>query len=614
MENIQSLLKQLQNDPTVDADNLDHLKQQLTKNELSESDFISGLHTLKTEQKISEAVYNKVFDLIQRANAETQVSSNDQTRIATETSTEKNPSSIETDKTRIQTEVDANATVVKTDINITSDATVVQTEVDPNATVVQTALDTSPPDSDATHMAAHLTTKDENATLVSGDQTYREQTKPTGDYAPSGHSKKLKPGGVIKDRFILKNVLGSGGMSIVFRALDLRKQEAKNQNPYVAIKVLGDTFRNHPLSLLALERETQKIQSLAHPNIITVYDFDRDGENIYMTMECLEGQSLDEVIRNNKEGMPFAEAQPIIEDMCNALIYAHSKDIIHSDFKPENVYHTKSSVTKVLDFGIARANKMSDKKKADTVFDAGSLSALTPPYASLEMLQNKDPDPRDDIYALGCVTYKLLTGTHPYKDLQADLAQKAEMHPTRINNLDRRQWQTLVAALAFKREDRITSVEEFLDGIEPKKKPLWAYALAIGVVISIGVSGYVGTSISEQNAAPKVVLTPDQEAKILNYLEIADLYYSLGYLATPPGDSALDQYEKILEIDPTNKPAIEGKKKLVDRYQKLAAMKLELGEYEESLQLLETGLLIEPENEELITAQESVKKKKANLN
>jgi serine/threonine protein kinase len=373
---------------------------------------------------------------------------------------------------------------------------------------------------------------------------------------------------------------------------------------------LGDTFKHHPLSVLALDRETQKIQSLAHPNIITVYDFDRDGDNIYMTMEVLEGQSLDEVIRHNKNGMSFHDARNMIEGMSQALIYAHSKNIIHSDFKPENVFLTKNKVTKVLDFGIARAQKLPGHKPVDTAFDAGSLSALTPPYASLEMIQDKDPDPRDDIYALACVTYKLLSGKHPYNNLQADIAQKAEMKPARIKELNRRQWQTLLAGLAYEREDRIETVEEFLDGIKPKKRG-WMYALAASVIIAIVASGYLGTSITEQNAIPKVILTQDQKNKIKNYLEIADLYYSLGYLATPPGDSALDQYENILAIDPTNKDAIEGKKKLVERYQVLASEKLKLKEYEESLQLLETALLIEPDNEDVIASQNKVKNLRA---
>ncbi len=84
---------------------------------------------------------------------------------------------------------------------------------------------------------------------------------------------------MIRDRFVLEDPLGKGGMGTVFRARDLRKEEAQDRNPYVAIKILNEDFKRHPRSLQALQREARKSQTLAHPNIVTVYDFDRDGAN-----------------------------------------------------------------------------------------------------------------------------------------------------------------------------------------------------------------------------------------------------------------------------------------------------------------------------------------------
>ena len=99
---------------------------------------------------------------------------------------------------------------------------------------------------------------------------------------------------------MLEEELGRGGMGIVFKARDLRKEEAQDRNPWVAVKLLNEEFRRHPESLKALQRESRKAQHLAHANVVTVYDFDRDGGNVFMVMELLEGQSLDRVIRDNE--------------------------------------------------------------------------------------------------------------------------------------------------------------------------------------------------------------------------------------------------------------------------------------------------------------------------
>ena len=107
----------------------------------------------------------------------------------------------------------------------------------------------------------------------------------------------VRVGSVLKNRYVIKEVLGSGGMGTVFRATDMRRQEAQDLQTDVAIKVLNDEFKGDPELLIALQRETKKTQLLAHPNIVTVYDFDRDGNNVFMVMELLEGRSLSQFIR-----------------------------------------------------------------------------------------------------------------------------------------------------------------------------------------------------------------------------------------------------------------------------------------------------------------------------
>jgi non-specific serine/threonine protein kinase len=116
----------------------------------------------------------------------------------------------------------------------------------------------------------------------------------------------------------------------------------QDRDPYVAIKILNANLKRHPSALIALQRETRKAQILAHENIINVHSFDRDGAVVYMTMELLDGQSLRALIAENAStGLPAAEATPMIRSMAKALAYAHDNDIVHSDFKPGNVFLTR---------------------------------------------------------------------------------------------------------------------------------------------------------------------------------------------------------------------------------------------------------------------------------
>src|SRR5690349_21174180 len=120
-------------------------------------------------------------------------------------------------------------------------------------------------------------------------------------------------GMLLKGRFHLEREIGRGGMGVVFLARDERKVEARDRDPYVAVKVLNDEFRRHPDSLIALQRESRRSQSLAHDNIVRVYDFDKDRTIVYMTMEYVDGSDLKTLIRERAyNGMPLAKARPLI--------------------------------------------------------------------------------------------------------------------------------------------------------------------------------------------------------------------------------------------------------------------------------------------------------------
>ena len=301
-----------------------------------------------------------------------------------------------------------------------------------------------------------------------------------------GNTVALAVGSIIKERFVLEDELGRGGMGIVFKARDLRMEEAQDRNPFVAVKILNDEFKRHPESLKALQREFRKAQSLAHPNVVTVGDFDRDGGNVFMTMELLEGEPLDQVIkRTHGAGLEKRQALRITRDICRAMAYAHERGIVHSDFKPANAFLTRDGVVKVFDFGIARAARAGDRATGTvTLFDAGTLGALTPAYASCEMIEGLEPDVRDDVYAIACVAYELLTGKHPFDRKSAEQARSAGLTPARPVGLSRGQWAALRRGLAFRREQRSASSLELLNGLLPPKRSPSVYIGAAAVVLA----------------------------------------------------------------------------------------------------------------------------------
>jgi len=297
----------------------------------------------------------------------------------------------------------------------------------------------------------------------------------------------------LKNRFVFEQMLGAGGMGRVYKAKDLLKIEAQDRDPYVAIKVLGEEFKSHPEAFIALQRESRKTQRIAHPNIVNVFDFDKDGDTVFMTMEFLDGKPLDKLIGQYKAtGLPAEDAWSILEGICAALVYAHGQNIIHSDFKPGNIFVTNNGTAKVFDFGIARAVAAAETHDDDpedkTVFDAGNLGALTPAYASLEMLEGEEPDVRDDIYALGCIAYEMFTGRHPFDRVHANEAARLGLKPDRIPELTKSQWRALEAAMAFKREDRVPSVKEFWLQMTQKKQAPLAMGFVVSLLIIVSVS------------------------------------------------------------------------------------------------------------------------------
>jgi len=395
--------------------------------------------------------------------------------------------------------------------------------------------------------------------------------------APSTHHTPL----VLKERFVLEEMIARGGMGEVYKARDRLKEQYQDRDPFLAIKILSAECKTHPDFFMALQREAKKAQSLAHPNIVTVHDFDVDGDTVFMTMEYLTGQTLDDFIKRSSPSPPdYKNLLKIVNDMGQGLAYAHKNHIAHCDFKPGNVFLTDSGTVKILDFGISRATQHSNQSGLDaTIFDAGKFGALTPPYASCEMLEGLEPDPRDDIYALACITYELLTGRHPFDRERATIARNKSMKASRIKGLNKKCWAGLLQGLEFDRKNRSSSVEGFLLPFQNIDKSShfqdrWKSALGLVIIILTTSLTYLFMHDQPKHTIEKTTtndieepitktsnhiivntLSPEQQNKVARLIEAADIHFLVGRINEPTGSNAYDAYQQVLKIDPNNKQA-----------------------------------------------------------
>jgi len=293
---------------------------------------------------------------------------------------------------------------------------------------------------------------------------------------PSNNSESgaVSEGRVLKNRYLLERKIGAGGMGFVFRARDLeeeriaREQKHDDSRQYLAIKILRPEASDYRGAVL---EEVRRTRVLVHQNIVRAIDCQQDGELLFMTMEYLEGKTLDTLLDEDyAQGMPWELARSLVEGMGDGLAYAHKRGVIHCDFKPSNVFITSAFSAKILDFGIARAAR-GDRRSSET----GTPVGITPRYASPEMMRawqknamaDYQPHCSDDVFALACVVFELLTGQHPFGDdvSDAELARQRQLVCSRVAGLSMRQNQVLARAMAFDREQRTQRVEEFVQAL-----------------------------------------------------------------------------------------------------------------------------------------------------
>jgi Tol biopolymer transport system component/tRNA A-37 threonylcarbamoyl transferase component Bud32 len=194
--------------------------------------------------------------------------------------------------------------------------------------------------------------------------------------------------------------IGQGGMGVVYRAWDTRLDRR------IALKVLRPEQVNDPVHRQRLVREARAASSLIHPNIVTVHDIGSDRNIDFIAMEHIEGRPLDELIPPG--GLPLKQALAYAIQIAGALAGAHARGVVHRDLKPGNVMVTREGLIKLLDFGLARKTRLTDRGVGTVTLHAEI--AGTPQYMSPEQVRGEEIDQRSDVFSFGVLLYRMFTG------------------------------------------------------------------------------------------------------------------------------------------------------------------------------------------------------------
>jgi eukaryotic-like serine/threonine-protein kinase len=215
-------------------------------------------------------------------------------------------------------------------------------------------------------------------------------------------------GKLIDGRYRVIEVLGRGGMGVVYKVEHVR------MGKIAAMKVLHRDLAEDPEVVHRFEREAAAVSKLQHPNTVQVFDFGTANDALYLVMEHVRGLDLAHIV--DRDGpLPFARAAPLLVQILGALGEAHELGIVHRDLKPENILITRTTggrdFAKVLDFGLA---KLTEPGARDPDLSDHGQIVGTPYFMAPEQIRGEDVDARTDIYALGALTYKVLTGEYPH--------------------------------------------------------------------------------------------------------------------------------------------------------------------------------------------------------
>lgn len=304
------------------------------------------------------------------------------------------------------------------------------------------------------------------------------------------------------------SLIGEGGMGNVYKA------KHSEIGRIVAVKMLHPRYLSETSLKERFKNEARALAQLQHPNIVTLYDYEESEEGLFLIMEYVEGQELDQYIHKVTGPIPEESALGIMEQVLDAFGYAHSKGIVHRDIKPSNILITKDGKVKVLDFGIA---KMVDADRSMTKTGTQMGTVL---YMSPEQVEGKSVTHYSDIFSLGVTLHQMVTGHVPYEGINTEFQvynkivnedlpparslypgvtqkfEKAIQKATKKNPADRFEscdefWKFLKSDYIPEEEQVLQDNQEKKQDSSGKKKSQIRYVLIIILVLVIGIAGVI---------------------------------------------------------------------------------------------------------------------------
>jgi serine/threonine protein kinase len=352
----------------------------------------------------------------------------------------------------------------------------------------------------------HTFDRNQGSVIRSERKTNSMMQQPTDHSLDPDTAVSISVGRILRDRYVIQERLGSDGRGTVFKALDRYRSSFPDDQQHVALKAVHSGRDGSEHAVQELHRELRCGQLLSHRNIVNVFELDRDADVVFFTMEFLDGEFLIDLIERLRPAtMQRLQAWQIIRQLGAGLEHAHERDIVHGDLNPRNILVTRDGEVRILGFGAAYT---------------------TPAYASCELLEGRAADPRNDLYALACICYELLSGAHPFAGRRATLARDFGVKATRPAGLTGRQWRTLQTGLSWHRSHRSMSVHAWIQNLtngiaekhsktpllqlkaaRPAKLPLHSRAAAVIALLLITGMGIAQLrAISERKTSDSVAM------------------------------------------------------------------------------------------------------------
>ncbi len=457
----------------------------------------------------------------------------------------------------------------------------------------------------------------------------------------------------------IQREIGRGGMATVYLAI----QESLNRS--VVLKILDQVKRNESEDMTQrFLDEGRIIASLHHPNIVTIYDIGLAGDDLYISMEYVEGGDLKQRLLDPMQPETVLD---ITAKIASALASAHSHNVIHRDVKPANILFRNEMTPLLTDFGIAKQTDH-DQDLTSTGIFLGS-----PNYVSPEQADGRKVDGRSDIYSLGCIFYEMLTGYKPYHSNSViDIVIKHKSSPVPNLPASLSKYQSLLNRMMAKDlNKRFNTADELVDELEKlqvkskitgmditgvgktpasKKKKM----VTLMVLLFLSATFFFGlqfveirikrdafdigrastnTVLQKTAASPNINLaeqtleniqTSDEDQQINQQTETVteepvsdEILQALEWLGNqsldeykltyPPKDNAYYYFSKLLELQPENDNAYKGILSIAERYAILAERSLANNEVDKTKTYIELGLQIDPQNQALQSLQSLIK-------